>query len=272
MRCCVARRGVASIAGRGRFTKPKTKRRGAGHDDASDVQEDVRGDAEGRLADHLPSVPVHGGELCRQDRGRARRRADQEGNGPHPGAVRRSRLVILPAVLDLGHRRRLHRQSRRHPLGAADPGGDLVAGAISDGRHRQFHDAGDLPHHPRRGRGAGLLGRRARDLQMVSGREAHAADRDPVAGLRVRRDPRRARAELDHRQSQLAPRLRRARHRRPDLGRRLVRARQGRAAGVDVCRDGRRAADSLFEAFDLAHLHRLRGGKPSAPIGRCRSG
>ena len=31
-----------------------------------------------------------------------------------------------------------------------------------------------------------------------------------------------------------------------------------------------RAAHSLFPASDLAHLHRLRAPRPSAPIGRCR--
>ena len=48
---------------------------------------------------------------------------------------------------------RFHRQSHRHPLGPARDGGDLVAGAVSDGRHRQLHHAPDLPHHPRRRRG-----------------------------------------------------------------------------------------------------------------------
>ena len=59
----------------------------------------------------------------------------------------------------------------------------------------------DLPHHPRRRRGAGVLGGGACDLQMVSRREANAADRHSLAGLGFRRDPRGAGAELDHRQS-----------------------------------------------------------------------
>ena len=117
------------------------------------------------------------------------------------GAVRPARLLVLLPVFDLGHRRRLHRQPRRHPLGAAGDGGDLVGGAVSDGRHRQFHHAADLPHHPRRRRGAGLFGGGARDLQMVSRREANAADRHSLAGLGLRRDPGGAGAELDHRQS-----------------------------------------------------------------------
>ena len=64
-----------------------------------------------------------------------------------------------------------------------------------------FTTLADLPHHPRRRRGAGVFGGGARDLQMVSRREAHAADRHSLAGLGVRRDPGGAGAELDHRQS-----------------------------------------------------------------------
>ena len=90
------------------------------------------------------------------------------------------------------------------------------------------------------------------------GREAHAADRDPVAGLGLRRDPRGAGAELGDRQLFLAPRFRRARRRRPDVGRGVARAGQGRPAGVRPWRDRRRAAHSLFPVADLAHLHRLR--------------
>ena len=147
---------------------------------------------------------------------------------------------------------------------------DLGAGAVSDGRHRQFHHAADLPHHPRRRRGAGVLGRGACRLQMVSGREAHAADRDPVAGLGVRRDPRGAGAELADRQLQLAPCVRRARRRRPDVGRGVADPRQGGPAGADRGAGRRRAARSLLPASHLAHLHRLRAPRPSAPIGRCR--
>ncbi len=173
------------------------------------------------------------------------------------GAVRPARLLVLPAVLDLGHHRRLHRQQRRDPLGAAGDGGDLVAGAVSDGRHRQLHHALDLPHHPRRRRGAGVLGGGARDLQMVSRREAHAADRDPVAGLGLRRDPRGAGAELDHRQSQLALCVRRARRRRPDVGGGVAGDGQGRPAGADGGDGGGRSPRAVFPAVDLAHLHRL---------------
>ena len=145
----------------------------------------------------------------------------------------------------------------RDPLGAAGDGGDLGAGPVPDGRHRQFHHAGDLPHHPRRRRGTGVRGGGACDLQMVSRREAHAAYRDPVAGLGVRRDPRGAGAELDHRQSQLALRLRRARRGRPDVGGGVAGDGQGRAAGADR-RDGSgRSPRAVFPAPDLAHLHRL---------------
>ena len=78
---------------------------------------------------------------------------------------------------------------------------DMGAGAVPDGRHGQFHHAADLPRHPRRRRGPGVLGGGACGLQMVSRREANPAHRDPVAGLGVRRDHRGAGAELGHRQS-----------------------------------------------------------------------
>jgi MFS family permease len=45
-------------------------------------------DAEGRLENHLPAVPVHAGELCRQDRGRPCRRADHGRAEALAGAVR----------------------------------------------------------------------------------------------------------------------------------------------------------------------------------------
>ena len=104
-------------------------------------------------------------------------------------------------------------------LGPAGAGGGLGAGAVSDGGHDRLHHAVDLPHHPRRRRGAGVFGGGARDLQMVSRREANAAHRDPVAGIGVRRDPRGAGAELGDRQLYLALCVRRARRGRPDVGR-----------------------------------------------------
>ena len=113
--------------------------------------------------------------------------------------------------------------------------------------------------HPGRGRGAGLLGRGARDLQMVSGREAHAADRDPVAGLGVRRDRRGAGAELADRQLQLALCFRRARRGRPVVGRGLVfLGKEGPLVDTAAAGGVRRAQDSLLAASDVAHLHRLR--------------
>src|SRR5436305_10877537 len=63
------------------------------------------------------------------------------------------------------------RQQRRHPLGAAGDGDHLVAGAIPDGRRRQLHYAYDLPHHPRRRRGPGLLGGDARSEERRVGKE-----------------------------------------------------------------------------------------------------
>ncbi len=123
-----------------------------------------------------------------------------------------------------------------------------------------FTTLADLSHHSRCRRRAGLLGRDARDLQMVSRREADVAYGDPVAGLGVRRDPRGAGAELDHRQLQLAPRLRRTGRGRPDVGGRLARARQGRAADRDHGRDGGRAPRALCPAPDIANLHRLLRG------------
>src|SRR5437016_10003882 len=52
-------------------------------------------DAEGRLEDHLPAVPVHAGELCRQDRGRPRRRADHGRAEAFAGTVRPARLRVF---------------------------------------------------------------------------------------------------------------------------------------------------------------------------------
>src|SRR4051794_15110640 len=92
---------------------------------------------------------------------------------------------------------------------------------------------------------------------MVSRREAHAAYRDPVAGLGVRRHPRGAGAELGDRASLLALRLRRARRGWPDVGRGLAGARQGGTLDADGCDGGGRTAHPLFPVADLADLHRL---------------
>ena len=245
---CIAACPAGSIAARP-DQQCRQRYDGRDHDRAADAQR--------RLENHLSPVSVHAGEFRRQDRGRPRRRADHGRVETGAGAVRLARLVVLLPVLDLGHHRRLHRQSRPHPLGSAGDGGDMVAGAIPDGRHRQLHHAADLPRDPRRRRGPGVLGGGACDLQMVSRREADAADRHPVAGFGVRRDPRGAGAELDHRQSQLALCVRRARRGRPDVGGGVAGDGQGRAAGADGRDGGGGSARALFPASDLAHLHRL---------------
>ena len=64
-----------------------------------------------------------------------------------------------------------------------------------------FTTLADLPHHSRRRRRAGVRRGSACDLQMVSRREAHVADRHSFAGVGVRCHSRSAGAELDHRQS-----------------------------------------------------------------------
>ena len=110
------------------------------------------------------------------------------------------------------------------------------------------------------------------DLQMVPRREAHAADRDPVAGLGLRRHPRRAGAELGHRQSFLALCLRRARRGRPDLGLRLARAsaRKARSRTPGSSRPLRRKFPT--SSFSPRAPSSAAWPRPSAPIGRCRSG
>ena len=133
----------------------------------------------------------------------------------------------------------------------------MGAGAISDGRLRQFHDTLDLPRYPRGRRGAGVLGRRAFGLQVVPGREADVAHRDFVAGLCLRRDPRRAGAELADRQPFLALRLWRARRRRIDVGGGMAGVGKGRPAGSNRCDGDRRSSRPLFATSDIAHLHRL---------------
>ena len=53
------------------INRPANQERGDDHDRATDAQ--------GRLEDHVSPVSVHAGEFRRQDRGRPRRRADQDG-------------------------------------------------------------------------------------------------------------------------------------------------------------------------------------------------
>ena len=215
--------------------------------------------AEGRLENHLPALSVHGRELCRQDRGRPCRRADHDRARPERGAVRPARLVLLPAVLDCRDRGRLRRQPCPDALGAAGAGADLGAGAIPDGRHHRFHHTAGLPHHSRRRRRAGGVGRRSRRLQMVSRREARDADGHPVAGVCFRRHPCGAGAELGDRESRLALCVRRARRCRPDVERGVAVARPGGPAGGG--RTGQRtraAARTLSAASDQQDLRRLR--------------
>ena len=76
--------------------------------------------------------------------------------------------------------------------------------------------AGRLPHHPRRGRGAGTADRAARLLQLVSRRQAQRPERGRAAGHQRRTSGRRPAADLCDHQSWLAHRLsglRPARHR-----------------------------------------------------------
>ena len=206
--------------------------------------------AEGGLANRRPAVPVHADQLCRQGGDRDRRSPDHAGAAAEPTPVRVARLELFPVVFGVGDRHRLHRQSGADALGVAGHGTGLGVDPVPDDRDGRICRDRGVPDRTRRRRRAGVSGGAPFDLQMVSQRAAHIADRDRRARRRHRDHGGAAAAQLGHRALFLALGLWRARYRRSRLDGGVVGARPrgptdrrgGDGCGADTRTDRLRTA------------------------------